>query len=186
MEISLIENIQRENLNPIEEAAAYKRLMEITGLSQDEVAARVGKNRATVANTLRLLRLPVAITGALKTGSISPGHGRAILSLQDPQAQDQLFRAITAGGLSVRKAEELAARLNKRPVETPEQEGDAPGPGKKAPRRDPELDALEQRFIDALGTKVNIAGDLSRGSIRIDYYTMDDLERLLEIITGKN
>jgi ParB family chromosome partitioning protein len=112
LEVALIENVQRADLNPIEEAAAYKKLMELTGFSQDETAARVGKNRATVANALRLLKLPKEIQEALERDEISSGHGRAILSVQKTQDQEELFREIIAKGLSVREAEAGAAVLN--------------------------------------------------------------------------
>jgi ParB family chromosome partitioning protein len=177
MEVSLIENIQRSDLNPIEEASAYRQLMEITGLSQDEVAARVGKNRSTVANTLRLLKLPSPITAALAQGELSPGHGRALLAVSAGADQETLFREILARGLSVREAEKRAAAFSAQP-----DEAETAGAGKSAGRRDPELAAIEERFIKALGTKVVITGDFSGGSIRVDYYSMEDLERLLEIL----
>jgi ParB family chromosome partitioning protein len=179
MEVSLIENVQRAGLNPIEEAAAYKKLMELTGLSQDEVAAKVGKNRSTVANALRLLKLPTEIRAGLEGGNISPGHARAILAVNGVKNQILLFKAILAGGLSVREAEKRAAAQN-----APEK--DAPGRGtiKGVPRRPPEINAMEEKFIGRLGTKVVIEGDLNRGRIRIDYYSMEDLERLYEILGG--
>jgi ParB family chromosome partitioning protein len=173
MEVSLIENIQRTDLNPVEEAAAYRTLMDLTGLSQDEVAARVGKNRSTVANALRLLKLPPRMRSALEDGSMSPGHARAILSLENAVNQEALFKRIIAGGVSVREAEQAAAAL----------EGGERPPKKTAKnRRDPELSAMEQKFIKTLGTKVVIEGNLSRGSIKIDYYSMDDLDRLYSIL----
>ncbi|GHU97279.1 chromosome partitioning protein ParB [Spirochaetia bacterium] len=174
MEVSLIENIQRSDLNPIEEASAYRQLMELTGLSQDEVAARVGKNRSTVANTLRLLKLPPPITAALAQGELSPGHGRALLAVNESADQETLFREILARGLSVRETEKRAAAFS-----APPDDAGRAGAGKK---RDPELAAIEERFIKALGTKVVITGDFSGGSIRVDYYSMEDLERLLEIL----
>ncbi|MDR0688877.1 MAG: ParB/RepB/Spo0J family partition protein [Spirochaetaceae bacterium] len=175
LEVAIIENVQRADLNPIEEAAAYKNLMKITGMSQDEVAAKVGKNRSTVANALRLLRLPDPMQKSLETGKISPGHARAILSVLTPEGQALLFEEILSRNYSVREAENRSASLN---------EG-APKSGTKAkaaPKRDPQLQAMEQRFIDALGTKVSINGDFKRGCIQIDYYSMEDLERLFEIL----
>jgi ParB family chromosome partitioning protein len=173
MVISLIENIQRTDLNPLEEAHAYKRLMELTGLSQDECAIRVGKNRSTVANALRLLKLPFGIQESVKEGDISPGHARAILSLSDENKQDNLFREILKKSLSVREAEKLAAVLNggKKAKKT-----NSPKPG-----RAPEIDAMEEKFMGRLGTKVKINGDLNQGTIVIDYYSMEDLERLYDI-----
>jgi ParB family chromosome partitioning protein len=179
LEVALIENVQRADLNPIEEAAAYKKLMELSGFSQDEAAARVGKNRATVANALRLLKLPKQMQEALEREEISPGHGRAILSVQKAAAQEELFREIVAKGFSVREAEAQAAVLN----------NGVPGKAKggetkrdQGPPRDPELASIEQRFIDRLGTKVNIHGDLKKGNIQIEYYSMDDLDRLLDLL----
>jgi ParB family chromosome partitioning protein len=180
MEVSLIENVQRADLNPIEEAAAYKKLMELTGLSQDEVAARVGKNRSTVANALRLLKLPPEIRASLEKGVISPGHARAILALSGAQKQILLHKAIVAGALSVREAEKRAAALNAA-KNTPPGTGPAP---KAPPRRVPEIGAMEEKFIGRLGTKVVIEGDLNKGRIHIDYYSMEDLERLYEILGG--
>ncbi|GHV81581.1 chromosome partitioning protein ParB [Spirochaetia bacterium] len=193
MEVSLIENIQRADLNPVEEASAYRRLMDLTGFSQDEVAAKVGKNRSTVTNTLRLLKLPTAMLEALSSGALSPGHGRALLSVPDPAAQEALFREIADAGLSVREAEKRAATLNDGGSVGGQSSGEGQsltegdGAGKRGPApRDPELAAMEQKFIDTLGTKVTISGDLARGSIRIDYYSMDDLDRLLGILNRTN
>jgi len=176
MVVSLIENIQRSNLNPIEEASAFKQLMEMENLSQDEVATRVGKNRATVANFLRLLKLSPAIQESLSKKEISPGHARAILSLISVKAQEILFKEILKKGLSVRETEKRAAALG--------------GQGKKAEkplaktRRAPELEAMTEKFITRLGTKVVIHGDLNKGNIVIDYYSMEDLDRLYEILGG--
>jgi ParB family chromosome partitioning protein len=176
LEVALIENIHRADLNPIEEASAYRRIMETGGLSQDEAAVRVGKNRSTVANALRLLKLSQPIQDALEDGSLSAGHARAILSVSGAVAQERLFREITAKGLSVRAAEKLSAELAGK---------DLPGdksPEKTAARRDPELKALEEKLIEALGTKVTISGNLKKGRVEIEYYSMDDLDRLLELL----
>jgi ParB family chromosome partitioning protein len=178
LEVSLIENVQRADLNPIEEAAAYRQLMELTGLSQDAVAARVGKNRSTVANALRLLRLSPEIQKALEENALSPGHARAILSVPGKTGQDKLFREILQGSLSVREAEKRAALLN-------EKKAEETSPAPKTPeKRAPEIGAMEEKFIGRLGTKVAIEGDLNRGRIHIDYYSMEDLERLYEILGG--
>jgi ParB family chromosome partitioning protein len=178
LEVALIENVQRADLNPIEEAAAYKRLMDLTGRSQDETAARVGKNRSTVANALRILKLPLPMQESLEREELSPGHGRALLSVTDREGRERLFREILDRGLSVREAEKRAAVLNS---------GPRSGQGEKPPltsalKREPELAAMEQRFIEALGTKVSIQGDLHKGSIRIEYYSMDDLDRLYGLL----
>jgi ParB family chromosome partitioning protein len=177
MIISIIENVQREDLNPIEEAAAYKRLMDLTGLSQDEAAAKVGKNRSTVANALRLLRLPVEMQESVKIGDISPGHARAVLSVTSVKNQNLLFREILKRNLSVREAESRAALLN---GQAKKQAAAKPG----AKKRPPEVEAMEEKFIHHLGTKVTISGDLNKGAISIDYYSMEDLDRLYEILGG--
>jgi ParB family chromosome partitioning protein len=182
MEISLIENIQRADLNPVEEAQAYRQLMALTGLSQDDMALKVGKNRSTVANTLRLLKLPQAMLEALEGGGLSPGHGRALLSIPDKKNQEALFRNILARGLSVRDAERQAALLGTKPGKEAPPEGTLEVPA--ASRRDPELNTIEQKFIDTLGTKVSIDGNLTKGKIHIEYYSMEDLERLLELLGG--
>jgi ParB family chromosome partitioning protein len=178
--VALIENVQRADLNPIEEALAYKNLVELTGLNQDAAAAKVGKNRATFANALRLLRLPDSIQSALRSGSISAGHARALLSVEGEAEQEALFQEIVSSTLSVRETERLAS-ASKAPAQTRR-----PEEGEKAPppRRDPEYDAVEQKFIEALGTKVKLEGDFSKGSIKIEYYSMEDLDRLYELIAG--
>jgi len=173
MVVSLIENIQRANLNPIEEAQAYKQLSELEGLSQEDVAARVGKNRATVANALRLLKLPPEMQESIKKNELSPGHARAVLSVSGAKAQETLFKEILKKGLSVREAEKRAAAIGQE------------NKGQKAAKqktRAPELGAMEEKFMLRMGTKVVIKGDLNKGSIAIDYYSMEDLDRLLEIM----
>ena len=172
MVVSLIENIQRSNLNPIEEAAAYKQLMDMEDLSQDDVSERVGKNRSTVANALRLLKLPSEMQESLRKGELSSGHARAILSVSPARVQEILFREIIKKSLSVREAEKRAAALVNK--------------NKKAAvkGRAPELDAMEEKFITRLGTKVVIKGNLNKGTILVDYYSMEDLDRLYEILGG--
>ena len=181
LEVSLIENIQRTDLNPIEEAAAYKNLMDFSGLTQDELAVRVGKNRSTVANALRLLKLSVEMQRSLEDGSLSSGHARALLSVTDAKAREKLYREICSGGLSVREAEKSAAALNS----GKDGKGTAKGKNKGNTKdRPPELEAMVEKFIGRLGTKVTIDGDLKKGRIQIDYYSMEDLERLYEILGG--
>jgi ParB family chromosome partitioning protein len=177
LEISLIENIQRSDLNPIEEAAAYKNLMDFSGLSQDEVALKVGKNRSTVANALRLLKLSADVQKSLEQGSISPGHARALLSVIDKNSREKLYREILADGPSVREVEKRAAALNAAPEDKV-----ATANEKKAPKRPPEITEMEEKVIGRLGTKVIVDGDLNKGRIHIDYYSMEDLERLYEIL----
>jgi ParB family chromosome partitioning protein len=176
LEIALVENIHRADLNPVEEAVAYRELMERSGLSQDEAAARVGKNRSTVANALRLLKLPGNMRDALEEGALSAGHARAILSVTGAAAQEKLFAEISAKNLSVRQAEDRAAELSGRGKKT----GKTPAAG--TVKRDPELKAMEDRFIQKLGTKVAINGTLKKGRVEIDYYSMDDLDRLCRLL----
>jgi len=178
LEVSLIENIQRSDLNPIEEAAAYKNLMDFSNLSQDELAVRMGKNRSTVANALRLLKLPVEIQKSIEEGRVSSGHARALLSVTDARARDKLYRDILAGEFSVREAEKRAQTLN---ADKGGKEKGAKGNKRKRP---PEVDAMAEKFISHLGTKVVIEGDLNKGKIHIEYYSMEDLDRLYEILGG--
>jgi ParB family chromosome partitioning protein len=179
LEISLIENIQRSDLNPIEEAAAYKNLMDFSGISQDEIAARVGKNRSTVANALRLLKLPVEIQKSIEENKVSSGHARALLSVTNTNAREKLYRDILKGDLSVRETEKRAAALN---VEKSGNKEKTAASAAKDKKRPPEVDAMLEKFINKLGTKVVIEGDINKGRIHIDYYSMEDLERLYEIL----
>lgn len=180
MEVALIENVQRADLNPVEEAQAYKNLMDFTGLSQDEVASKVGKNRSTVANALRLLKLPINMQNFLKEGSISSGHARAILSVMNAESQKVLFNEIIEKGISVREAEKFAASLNNSDETSSLKEKNTP-----QQKIDPDLVSMEQKFIEALGTKVSIQGGFNKGFIKIDYYSMEDLDRLHAIFVGK-
>ena len=176
MVVALIENIQRADLNPIEEAAAYRHLMELEKLSQEEVAVKVGKNRATVANALRLLKLPPDMQESMKRGELSAGHARAVLSVSGAREQELLFREILKRSLSVREAEKRAAAIG----------SDAKKSEKTAAKeRAPELAAMEEKFIKHLGTKVVINGDMKRGTVSVDYYSMEDLDRLYEVFGGK-
>ncbi|MCL2007472.1 MAG: ParB/RepB/Spo0J family partition protein [Treponema sp.] len=174
MEVSLVENIQREDLNPIEEAAAYRQIMQTEGLSQDDLAKKVGKNRATVANSLRLLKLPAEMQESLRKAELSPGHARALLSVTNPVARENLFLEIVKKGLSVREAEKKAAVSG----------GTKAQKQKKKKGRAPELEAMEEKFITRLGTKVKIDGDFNKGTVLIDYYSMEDLDRLYNILGG--
>ncbi len=182
LEISLIENIQRSDLNPIEEAAAFKNLMDFSNLSQDELAARMGKNRSTVANALRLLKLPIEIQKSIEEGKISSGHARALLSVTDPKARDKLYRDMLTSEISVRETEKRATALNNE--KSGKAKTDKDTDGGKAQKRSPEVSAMEEKFIGKLGTKVVIEGDLNKGKIHIDYFSMEDLERLYEILGG--
>jgi ParB family chromosome partitioning protein len=170
LQIALIENIQREDLNPIEEASAYETLLEQTKISQEELAERLGKSRTSITNSLRLLKLPENMRQALADGVLSSGHARAILSVSQPADRGQLFETIIQKGLSVREAEKLAGEQN------------AAAPAKKK-RKDPEMRALEQRLLEAFGTKVELKGSLTSGKIEVSYYSQEDLERILELLS---
>ena len=179
LEVSIIENVQRSDLDPLEEAAAYKRLAEEFGLSQEEISGRVGKNRSTLANSMRLLKLPPEMQEALKSQKLSAGHARAILSLSQAAGQNALFKEIMDKSLSVREAEKRAEQLK----------GQAPAGNvtfkmQKHTIRNSELGGLEQKFIEALGTKVVLDGSINSGTIKIDYFSMDDLDRIYEIVSG--
>lgn len=180
LEVALIENIQREDLNPIEEAMAYSDLMQMGGLSQEEVAKKVGKNRSTVTNALRLLKLPEDMQRSLSSGQISSGHARAILSVGTDADRRVLFGKIVGEGISVREAERLANEYNAGGRAAANKK-----PKKKTPSRDPDITAIEQQFIETLGTKCAINGTLSRGKIEIEFFSRADLDRLYEILTKK-
>jgi ParB family transcriptional regulator, chromosome partitioning protein len=177
LELALVENIQREDLSPLETAQAYRQLIDEHELTQEAVAVRVGKSRAAVANALRLLQLPPPARDALARGLISEGHGRALLSCASPEIGAILLDAIVERGLSVRQAEELARRLN------------AAGPGvtaERPPTRDlpPDAAAIEDRFRQALGTKVQLYKSRRGGRLVIHFYSDDELTGLYEAICG--
>ena len=176
LELALIENIQRADLNPIEEALAYYNLMQMSDLSQDEVAKRVGKKRPTVANALRLLKLPEDMQKSLIDLQITAGHARALLSVNNPADQRILFGKIVGSALSVREAEALAADYN----------NGGRASGKKIKkiniRKDPDIAEIEQKFIEIFGTKVILKGNIDKGTIQIDYFSRQDLDRLYNVI----
>lgn len=178
LEIALIENIQRENLKPIEEAKAYRQIMESLNLNQQDIAERVGKNRSTVANSLRLLKLPEDIQNSLNEGKLTSGHARSILSTVNPADQRILFNRIVDNGLSVRESETMATNLNKGIRQVNKKE---PSIKKKIP----EIMSVEQRFIDVFGTKVQIKGSVHKGKIEITYYSSDDLDRIYDIVNNE-
>lgn len=176
LELALIENIQRADLNPIEEALAYYNLMQMSDLSQDEVAKRVGKKRPTVANALRLLKLPEDMQKSLIDLQITAGHARALLSVNNPADQRILFGKIVGSALSVREAEALAADYN----------NGGRASGKKVKKinicKDPDIAEIEQKFIEIFGTKVILKGNIDKGTIQIDYFSRQDLDRLYNVI----
>jgi len=177
LEIALIENIQREDISPIEEAKAFSTLIKNYNIGQDELSKRVGKNRSTIANSLRLLKMPQDMQDALSSGEISSGHARAILSVVNPADQRILFKRIVSEAISVREAEKQAANLNKGIRGAGQDKKEDP---KK--KKSPDIAAIEQKFIDVLGTKVNLNGTLIKGKIEISYFSKDDLERIFDII----
>ena len=183
LELALVENLQRSDLNPVEEARGYRRLMELGGHTQDQVAQRVGKSRAAVANAVRLLKLSDDVLTAVEDGRITAGHARALLAVTGDSARAALFDRIAAEGLSVRAAEAAAADHRDPVPETAGADGGA-APSPAARPLDPELAALQQRLIEALGTKVEVRGTERRGRITVSYYSTDDLERICERVTG--
>lgn len=176
LELSLIENIQRQNLNPIEEARAYQYLIEKYQLTQEEVSEILGKARASVANMLRLLKLPLEIQDEIKKGRISFAHGRALLELDDPNKQRILMQDIIANSLSVRELENIIK--SKRLRSTSIRIHSKPGSD------DPYLHLLQEQLQHALATKVRISKKQKRGAITIDFYSQEDLERIVQIIRG--
>ena len=177
LEIALIENIQREDISPIEEAKAFLTLIKNYNISQDDLSKRVGKNRSTIANSLRLLKMPQDMQDALSSGEISSGHARAILSVINPADQRILFKRIISGAISVREAEKQAANLNKG-IRGSGQDKKEDQKKKKSP----DIAEIEQKFIDIFGTKVNLNGTLIKGKIEISYFSEEDLERIFDII----
>lgn len=176
-ERALVENLQRADLNPIEEATAYHRLVEEFGLSQEEVAARVGKERSTVTNALRLLKLPDGVRAMVEDRRLTMGHARALLGLDDAVAIETAARTAIAKGLSVRATEQLVRNKNE-PRPARERSGATVGRGKSASARD-----LEERLGRALGGPVTLdedGGDKKSGSITIRYLDLDHLDRLLD------
>ncbi len=174
VEWALVENVQRTDLNPLEAAAAYKSLIDGFGLTQAQVAERVGKSRAAVANTLRLLNLPPEAQAALLEGKISEGHGRALLALDDPDMQRRVLKHIIEKGLSVRETEALVRRI----VQGDKTEKKPP----EKPSLPPELQAVERAFRDVLGTKVDVRKGKRGGQIVIHFYSDEELQAIYEAI----
>ena len=171
MELALIENLQREDLNPVDEAQAYMTLVSEFNLTQEDLAARVGKDRSSVANCLRILKLAQTVLDMIRSGTITAGHGRALLALEDPGEQVALARKAAAKGMSVRDTEALVNRLARR--------RHRPGHARTRP---PEIVELEEKLRKFLATAVRISWRGRKGKIEIDYYSNDDLERILEAI----
>lgn len=173
LEASLVENLQREDLNPVEIAKAYQNMTKKLNYTQQEVADKVGKDRASVANYMRLLKLPQVIQDMISDGNLSMGHARAMIPLDNPESQISISRQIVKNNLSVRDVEkkinQLKQKLRKKQISPP----------------DPNLAALQEEFLKLLGTKVSIEGNQGRGVVKIYYYTMDELNHLYEKIKGE-
>lgn len=172
LEIQLIENIHREDLNPLEIAQAFQQLSSELGLTQQEIADRVGKDRASVANYLRLLKLPEEIKNYILEGKLSMGQARAILALEESELQLQAARMVVEKQLSVRETEKLVQRYREKP------------PRAQKSLEDPDLRAVEEELVRFLGTKVTISGNRNKGAIRIFYFSLDDLNRIYDKIKG--
>ena len=177
LEMALIENIQRQDLNPIDEALAYRRLSDDFQLRQEDIAAAVGKDRASVANFLRLLKLPDDVQSEVGSGRLSMGHARALVALNNEADQRRVTRDILARGLSVRETEALVRKIG---------EGAAPArePAAEKPA-DVHTRAAEERLRLLLGTRVRIVRKGTRGRIEIDFVSEDELIRIYELMTGK-
>jgi ParB family chromosome partitioning protein len=174
LQMALVENLQREDLNPVEAAEAYRRLVEEFGLTQEEVAGRLGRDRSSVANAVRLLRLPNRVRDDLAAGVLSEGHGRALLGLEKPADQLKARDVVVKRGLTVRATEALVRRLR----------GGASTKGAHRAIGDPNLRALEDRLRIALGAKVRILRQGKTGLLEISFFSDDDLTRLVDLIAG--
>ena len=175
IQMSLIENIQRENLNAIEEATAYQYLIDHSGFTQEMVSQKVGKSRSAIANSLRLLSLSDKMKDDIVSGAMSAGHARAILSLVNPADRDLLRDKIVHEGLSVRDAEILADSYNK---------GHKLIQRKKSAGKDSEIVNIEEKFVSAIGARVEIKGSLDKGKLQIKFKNQKDLERLYALLSG--
>jgi ParB family transcriptional regulator, chromosome partitioning protein len=172
LELAIVENVQREDLNPMDEAEAYKKLSTDFHQSQADIAKKVGKNRSTIANAMRLIELPKEIQNSLRKDQISAGHARAILAVSSESERLALWREILKSNLSVRDVEQLS------------RSGDPSRAKKKKLQKNEELQDLTEMLTTHLGTKVRIHGSSLKGKIEIDYYSQEDLERIIESLTG--
>ncbi len=172
MELALVENLQREDLNPIEEAAGYQKLMDEYGLTQEEVAGRVQKSRPTVANALRLLGLTEEVRKLVEVSALSAGHARALLALKDPELQEKAAAEVVSRQLSVRQTEALCASLLRQQQEKPEKTGVTVNYVQEA----------EKRLTDALGRGVKFVGGQKKGRIALEFYSADDREALMDAL----
>jgi ParB family chromosome partitioning protein len=173
VEVALVENLQRQDLSPLQRARAYRRLVDEFGLTQEQVAERVGKSQPAVANTLRLLQLPAPIQASLEAGRISEGHARAILGAGTPQRMLDVWQKVERRGLSVRQTEALVRSGISRGMSS-----------RRASRPDPHLRALEQDLSRRYGTEVRVAGSSRRGRLVFSYRSEEDLQRLADLLLG--
>lgn len=183
MEITLVENLQREDLNPIEEAEGYRRLIDEFQLTQEQVAKTVGKSRSAITNTLRLLNLPPEIQACLIENKISSGHARALLAVESTEIQIAACEKIIAQNLSVRETEKLVREIEKKDVSRETLRRSMGLPVKKS-TVEPEIQAVIEGLTRSLGTKVNIKKGKKGGKIEIEYYSAEELERITEILLG--
>ncbi|HJV47113.1 MAG TPA: ParB/RepB/Spo0J family partition protein [Bacillota bacterium] len=174
MEIALIENLQRENLNAIEVAAAYDKIMKQFSLTQEELAKKVGKSRPHVANFMRLLQLPKEIQSFVSRGTLTMGHARALLAIEDDQLRIKIAQEVIKKDLSVRQIEELIKEMTR----------NVSRETKEKPKRDVSLTQFEERLQETFGTSVHIKMGKNKGKIEIDFYTNEDLERILDLINN--
>ena len=176
VQVALIENLQREDLNPIEEASAYRRLMDEFDMTQEQLSSAIGRSRPAIANAVRLLNLPAQIQRAVEERRLSEGHARCLLAISDQGEQLRVAAAIIANGLNVRQAEELVKGTTRNVSR------------ETIPRRtskeDPDAVRLTQRLGERLGTRVKLSGSVRKGKLEIEYYSTEDLDRILEIILG--
>jgi len=173
LELAIIENVQRERLNPIEQAQAYQRLIEECKLTQDEVAKKIGKERSTITNIIRLLKLPGHIQDSVRKNEISMGHARSLLAISNEKNQRAVWKQIVKDGLSVRKVESLIKEAQEKSKTKPKK--------KEAPRRSVFVQKVEENLRDVLGTKVTIRPKKEGGTIEVDFYSPEDLSRLVEL-----
>ena len=171
LEMALVENVQRERLNPIEQANAFDRLIVECNLTQDDVAKKIGKDRSTITNTLRLLKLPQDIQVSLENGDITVGHARALIPVQDNKIQKNLWHKVLKQGISVRQLEKLVKESSELKIVK----------SKQTSRKSPYVQKIEENLRDLFGTKVSVRSKKEGGSIDIEFYSPEDLNRLLEI-----
>lgn len=176
VQVALIENIQREDLNPIEEASAYRRLMDEFNMTQEQLSSAIGRSRPAIANAVRLLNLPTEIQKAVEDRKLSEGHARCLLSIPDQGDQLKVAAQIIANGLNVRQTEELVKGIMRNVSRETTR--------KRTPEEDPDAVRLTQRLGERLGTRVKLNGSAARGRLEIEYYSTEDLDRILEIILG--